>query len=163
MVVYAMLVVSAGATLLAGDRLWGAVRLGDLPIWAPLLAPIAFTLFVVLFAIDRWIQVQRNHYNFMRAFFQVGLAVIFLSFLWPHQAEELRAARQTVRASDPVLRLLRHREPDVRAAACELLGLRRQAQAYAQVQDLATNDTSPHVREQCARAAAALEPSRPFE
>ena len=47
-VLYLMLLVSAGCCLIYGDRLWLAWQDGDLPLWAPLLGPVTFTAFVGL-------------------------------------------------------------------------------------------------------------------
>ena len=58
--VYVMLLGSAGTAFLLGDRLWAAARLGNLPIWAPLVPAMLFTVFVVVYTFDRWLLVRRR-------------------------------------------------------------------------------------------------------
>lgn len=155
-VVYALLVVSAVASFVLDDALWEAARRGSVPVWMVMLAPIAFTVFAALFALDRWFQVKRNGYPFAKAAFQVGLAVIFVSLLWPQQAAEMRATRMAARGEEPLTRLLRHGDADVRAMACELAGLRRQASLAEPIRELAAGERAPNVRERCAKALELL-------
>ena len=163
LVVYALLLVSAVAAFLLADNLWALVRDGTLPELAALAAPMAFTVFVIAYAIDRYLQVTRHSFPFARAAFQVGLAVIFLVLLWPRYTEELRETREARRGRDPVLNLLEYHDDTVRAAACELIGLRRQLDGYDAVKRAGTGDRSPMVRAACTRAAAALTAARPVE
>ena len=132
--VYALLVTSAGATFLLDERLWSAARLGSIPMWAPLIAPALFTVFVAVYTIDRWLLVRRRVSSIGRAALQVAFAIIFLSLLWPQQATQYRETVRVRRAEDYAVLLLRHHQADVRAAACELLGLRAQISEGAQVQ-----------------------------
>jgi hypothetical protein len=117
----------------------------------------AFTLFVVVYTLDRLILVKRRHYPTGRAFFQVVFAVLFLSLLWPHQATRMQQARDATAPTDRAVRLLRHPEPDVRAVACELLGLRAQESAVERVAALAENDVSEDVRDACRKALDRLQ------
>ncbi len=153
--VYVMLFSSAGAVFVLGDRLWAAARGGSLPTWAALLPPVTFTLFVVVYAADRWLLVKRRAYPTGRAFFQVAFAILFVSLLWPQQAAELQATRAT--EPDRALRLLRHSDPEVRASMCELLALRAQLNAHQEITRLAGGDKSPLVRNACAAALERLE------
>ncbi|MBC7795186.1 MAG: hypothetical protein H7Z43_15890 [Clostridia bacterium] len=161
--VFALLLVSAAASFLLADKLWTAVRSGTLPIWAALIAPAAFTVFVLVYAVDRYIQVVRHGYPFVRAVFQIGLATIFLVLLWPQTAYELRETRDARRGVDPIFRLLNDRDDDVRAAACELAGLRHQFDAFDAATKLAEHDRSPDVREACETAASAIASARPVQ
>lgn len=160
---FALLLVSAAASFLLADRLWTAVRLGTLPLWAALIAPATFTIFVVVFAIDRYIQVARHGFPFARAVFQVGLATIFLVLLWPQTAQEIKDTQNARRGLDPLFRMLNHRDDDIRTAACELAGLRRQLDAFDTTKKIAEQDKSPAVREACEKAASAITASRPVE
>ncbi|MBI3178989.1 MAG: hypothetical protein HYZ27_04970 [Deltaproteobacteria bacterium] len=153
--VYVMLIASAGAVFALGDRLWAAARGGSLPMWAALLPPCMFTLFVVVYAVDRWLLVKRRGYPTGRAFFQVAFALLFVTLLWPQQAAELQATRLS--EPDRALRLLRHGEPEVRASMCELLALRAQLSAHDDIARLAATDRSPVVRTACATALERLE------
>ena len=151
-----MLMLSAGAMLLLTDQLWAGVRQGDLPIWAAIIAPTAFTVFAIIYAIDRWLLVRRRHYPLARAFFQVAFAVLFLAVLVRPQALEYRQAKEDAAHPNATVNLLKHREPGVRGATCELLGLRGDLTAYAEIEGLILRDTSAHVRERCTRALEQL-------
>lgn len=154
--VYIMLVVSAGAAFWLGDRLWEAVRSGQMPIWVALIPPTSFTLFAMVYAVDRWLLVKRRGYSLARAFIQVVFALLFVGLLWPHQASEFRTTRRG-QEPDRAVRLLRHADPDVRAAMCELLGLRAQVGARQHIAALSENDRSPDVRDACKSALNRLE------
>ncbi len=154
--VYAFLVASAAAVFFLGDQLWTAARQGDVPIWMPLVAPSIFTLFVVVYAFDRWLLVRRRASSLGRAVLQVVFAIIFLSLLWPQQASQYRETMRARQAEDYAVMLLRHRQAEVRAAACELLGLRAQISQGPQIQKLAEADDSPRVRAVCHQALERL-------
>ncbi|MEE8410642.1 MAG: hypothetical protein V3T05_13655 [Myxococcota bacterium] len=155
-VVYVMLVLSAGAAFWLGDRLWEAVRDGRMPIWVALIPPTTFTLFVLVYAVDRWLLVKRRGVPIARACLQVVFALLFVGLLWPHQASELRATRRS-QEPDRAVRLLRHADPDVRAAMCELIALRAQVTARDRITAMADGDKSPDVRDACRRALSRLE------
>jgi hypothetical protein len=163
LVVYALLLVSAAAAFLLADNLWALVRNGTLPEAAALAAPAAFTVFVIAYAIDRYLQVTKHSFPFARAAFQVCLAVIFLVLLWPRYTEEMRETREARRGRDPIFNLLEHHDDNVRAAACELAGLRQQLDAFEVVSRLSDSDRSQVVREACARAVAAITAARPVQ
>lgn len=158
--VYVLLVTSAGATFLLGDRLWAAAKLGDLPVWAPLVAPGVFTLFVGLYAVDRWALVRRRNYPVARAILQVAFAALFLSLLWPQQTAQYREVMEAKQTEDYAVRLLKHREPNVRAAACEIIGWRGEVERYPQLQTLATTDPSARVKRVCSEALERLSATR---
>jgi hypothetical protein len=158
--VYVMLVVSALGAFLFDTELWQAARLGTLPVWGPLVPAAAFTAFVVIYSVDRWLLVRRRNYPLVRAFFQVTAAVVFLTFLWPRQMSELRAAREAV----PPLaqpRLLGHRDPQVRAMACELAGLKHDATFASRMDEMARRDGDAAVRAACAEAIRRLNEPQP--
>ena len=98
----------------------------------------------------------RRNYPLGRAFFQVALAILFATLLWPHQASEIQAARRTTTTPDRALRLLDNPDADVRAAMCELLALREQADALPRLDAMADADKSPDVRAACKIAADEL-------
>lgn len=156
-VVYMMLLLSAGAAVFLGDRLWLAWRSGFLPIWAPLLAPAAFTAFVVVYTVDRWLLVRRRQYPLSRAFFQVAFALVFLTLLLPQQANELRQAKQAEAVvQQPALRLLAHSDAQVREATCEVLIGRIPSDVIERVAALAHNDPDLKVRTNCELALERL-------
>ncbi len=155
LVVYAALVLSAGTSLLLGDRLWNSARQGDLPSWAPLFPSITFTIFVVIYAVDRWLLIKKHNYPPGRALFQVGFAIVFLTLLWPQQADEFRKSETVY--SDRALRLLKHRDADVRALACEVLGLKGEPGVLPSLELAASSDRAPQVREACKKAASQLQ------
>jgi hypothetical protein len=164
MLVYGMLVVSAGAAVLFGDSLWMAYRDGYVSLWAPLLAPGAFTAFVLVYAADRYRLVRRRHYPLSRALFQVAFGLIFLTLLLPQQASEFRHARReddALRA--PALLLLQHSEDAVRAAACEVLAGRFPPSVLERVAQLAHNDGALPVRVACGTALDRLHAANTLE
>ena len=154
--VYIMLVVSAGATFWFGERLWQAARTGSLPTWAALLPVCAFTLFVVVYSIDRLLLVKRRNYPTGRAFFQIVFALLFIGLLWPGQASRFQEARKVTGEPDTAIRLLKHRDPAVRAVACELLGLRADVGAVENIAAVAESDRSMEVRRACTAALERL-------
>jgi hypothetical protein len=155
-VVYVMLLASAGATFLLHDWLWRTAREGVVPYWLPILPVGMFTAFVAFYLVDRWLLVRRHRYPPARAFFQVAVAVAFLALLWPQQADELRRGLgASVRVPRPV-RLLEHRDAEVRAAACELAAYRGERTSLEQLEALAASDASAAVRDACSAAAAKL-------
>jgi hypothetical protein len=156
-IVYVMLLLSAGAAVLFGDRLWLAWRSGVLPIWAPLLAPAAFTAFVVVYTVDRALMVRRGKYPLSRALFQVASALVFLTLLLPQQASELRQAKHAEAiVQQPALWLLAHSDAHVREATCEVLIGRMAGDVIERVATLAHNDPELKVRTNCELALERL-------
>jgi hypothetical protein len=155
-VVYVMLLLCTCVSLVWGEMLWQAFRDGDLPLWAPLLAPATFVAFMVVFFADRWIAVQREHYPASRAMFQVGFAVLFFTLLLPPHALEMPQERPVAETHayslEPLLVLLHHPDEEVRLAACELVHGRVSAAVRASVTEGAHNDGVEHVREACLAA-----------
>jgi hypothetical protein len=157
--VYSMLVLSAGATVLFRDTLWAAYRDGYLPIWAPLVAPWTFTAFVLVYAADRYRLVRRRHYPVSRALFQVAFALVFLTLLLPQHANEARhARREDDQVQAPALLLLQHAEVAVRAAACEVMAGRFPPSVVERVAHLAHNDAALPVRVACGAALDRIHP-----
>lgn len=155
--VYVVLAATVLTSFLTTGPLWDRVRLGELPVWLPFVAPVLFTLFVLVFSVDRYLLVRRRNYPVARAMLQLGLAVVFLAFLWPRQARELRAAHEI-----PPLReaaeLLSHRQPSVRALACDALARGPGTpDPQAQLEALLERERDPRVRERCEVALSRLE------
>ncbi len=154
--VYVVLAATVLTSFLTTGPLWDRVRLGELPLWLPFVAPVLFTVFVVVFSLDRYILVRRRDYPVARAMLQLGLAVVFLAFLWPQQARELRAAHEIPPLRD-ALELLAHRQPSVRALACAVLAQEGSAQeSRAEIETLLARETDPRVRNRCEAALRAL-------
>ena len=152
---YAVLAVSAASTFFLGNQLWAAAETGNLPIWVALCPIVAFTAFVGVYSIDRWLLVRRQGYPAARAFLQVAMAAAFLSLLWPHQASSYRRTQQN-RPNNPVVSLLSHRDKRVRAAACELLSYRGDATNLTHLENMANADSAEEVREACREAVIKL-------
>jgi hypothetical protein len=161
--VYAVLVVSAGTTFLLDDRLWQAARRGTLPTWVALLPVCAFTGFVVIYSVDRLLLVKRRNYPTGRAFFQIVFALLFIGLLWPEQASRFQEARRVAHGDDRAIRLLKHRDPDVRAIACELLGLRADVDVVDAITEMAEKDRSADVRQACTVALERLRAGAPLD
>jgi hypothetical protein len=152
---YVMLVLSAATAFFLGDELWAKARLGELPAWAPLIPPSLFTLFVMVYAADRWLLVRRRLYSGSRALYQLAFGIVFLSLLWPDNIAELRHLRESP-TGDRIQRLLSNSDAEVRAAACELLGLRAETTAYPWIEPLAHGDHDASVRAACSEALTRL-------
>lgn len=155
-VVFVMLVASTCVSVVWGETLWLAFRAGELPLWAPLLAPATFVAFMIVFFADRWIAVQQGHYPASRAMFQVGFAVLFFTLLLPQHV--LEAPVKDVPADthavnlEPSLVLMRHPDEEVRLAACTLVHGQISHEVLNSVTDVAHNDSVERVREACAAA-----------
>lgn len=161
-VVFVMLVLSACVSLVWGDTLWLAFRAGELPLWAPMLAPATFVAFMIVFFADRWIAVQKGHYPASRAMFQVGFAVLFFTLLLPQQAFEMPTPHPMhdshADTLEPALVLMRHPDEEVRLAACALVHGQISADVLASVTDVAHNDGVERVRNACAAALLRVHP-----
>lgn len=153
---YALLVASALATLLAGPSLEQAVREGRLPQAALVVAPLLLLLFIVLFAGYRYLLVRSGHYLAGKAFVQVGLMLLVLTLLLPGSLERYRAAG-TVRPVD-LARYLSAPDAEARAMAAELTRHRDRAEAIRYVPRLVAllADPSPEVRRQARASLVAL-------
>jgi hypothetical protein len=161
LIVYIMLFASAGAAFLLNDWLWRTAREGRLPVWSPLVPVIMFTVFVVVYVIDRWLLITRRRYPQLRAFFQVGIAVAFLILLWQPQAEELRRGyEQPQTINIDTHELLLFANPEVRAAGCELAGYRGAHDLLVTMEALANDDASMQVRRVCRAAVEKLRSTR---
>ncbi len=158
--VYVLLMASAAATFLFGDSLWNSVALGEVPDWAALMGPATFTLFVIIYAADRWVMVRRSQLSAGRATFQVAFALIFLSLLWPGQAAQFKKAQRVNWQLDSVelQGLLKSRTPIVRALACEILSERNDSSSAAALEKVVASDKDDRVRASCKRALTALKP-----
>lgn len=156
-IAYTMLLLSTGTTFLLGNRLWIAASTGTFPLWLAALPPLCFVAFVLVYSVDRWIQVQKQQYSAGRALFQIAFALVFLTTLIPNQALKYKDAKSKRFHTRPITSLLKHRDPSVRAAACELLKLREDTSSLPQIEPLAQNDRSSEVQAHCSLALKALE------
>ena len=166
---YIALLTSAAGSLFYTQGLWQAFGAGVLALWVPLVAPVAFTVFVLIYTVDRWLLVRKRAYPLVRAFVQVGVTLVFLTSLMQRQAVEYKAATEKQAAPEATSSLLKHREARVRAAACELLSMRGELKHYATIEMLSLGDKSPVVQERCAKALETLRavgqkaPEKPLE
>lgn len=156
LLLYALLVTSALATLLAGPSLEQAVREGRLPQGALVVAPALLLLFILVFAAYRYALVRSGHYLAGKAFVQVGLMVLVLTLLLPGSLERYRAAG-TVRPVD-LSRHLSAPDAETRAMAAELTRHRDRGEAMRYLPRLLDllDDPSPEVRRQAHASLVAL-------
>ena len=151
-----MLLLSAGTTFLYGAKLWTAASTGTLPLWVAATPTVCFIAFVGVYTFDRLFLVKKRGYSATRALFQIALAVIFLTTLLPDQASNYKSARAQRLHLRPVSHLLEHKDPSVRAAACELLSWRAETQAMPKVFALTKHDKSNEVQTVCREALSKL-------
>ncbi|MGI5860677.1 MAG: HEAT repeat domain-containing protein [Myxococcales bacterium] len=145
LVLYAMLALAAAGALLA------STHPGVLPQGVRLGATIAFGAFVVLFAVYRFGLVRARRYPAGKAFFQVGVGVLFLMLLLPGVAGRPEALR--IR---PLEALLVDADPSVRALACEVARFRGDGRRFAKELADRLEDPAPAVREEALRSLEAL-------
>ena len=145
LLLYALLAASLGVGLL-GDRL------GFLPPTAQRLAPLAFGLFLLLFAIYRFMLVRAGRSSFGKALFQVGAGILFVAVLLARGPSSSEAAESDLPT------LLDSSDATVRRLACELARYRPDGDAAReQVRAHATHDPVARVADECARTLARLE------
>jgi len=156
LLLYALLVSSALATLLAGPSLEQAVREGRLPQGALVVAPALLLVFILVFAAYRYALVRSGHYLAGKAFVQVGLMLLVLTLLLPGSLERYRAAG-TVRPVD-LSRHLSAPDAETRAMAAELTRHRERGEAMRYLPRLLDllDDPSPEVRRQAHASLVAL-------
>ncbi len=135
---YVLLATSAVLTFLAGEP-------GRLPEWLKGLAPAAFGLFLIAFAVYRLRMMAAKRYPALLGFFQLGLGVLVWVLLLPGQ-------RQKLAAGDDVTALLGSSDARVRAVAAEAAGGRENGQRYAPALVELLGDSQPHVRESARQA-----------
>jgi len=115
---YVLLAGSALAAIGLEPYLLRKVAAGRYPAYLSF-APVAvYGAFLLVYAVDRWLLVQRRRYPPGRAFFQIIFGVVFGLLLLPSTLHEWAEARTTERA------LIRHPEPRVRQIYAEALGFR---------------------------------------
>ncbi len=144
-----MLLGSAIATFMLDDPLRSMVHAGELAPWMMMAAPAVFTLFVLVYLIDRWLVVRHRSYSPARALFQVAFAAEFLTALVPSKLTEFQKLRAEGRPLVQPLGLLGHQDPSVRALACEVLAARDVGAYRDKLILMVQRDGSPHVREAC--------------
>ena len=155
---YAMLVLSAGSSFLLSDALWEAVSTWHLSVTKAILAPIAFVVFVFMYAIDRLILVKMGRFSLIRALAQIGFAAIFLTALIQQEYTRFQEAREKQAVPSATIHLLKHREASVRGAACELMGYRHYSNLKL-LEQQAKTDVSAQVRKRCEEASLRLKAS----
>ncbi|MBS2029222.1 MAG: hypothetical protein JST54_15070 [Deltaproteobacteria bacterium] len=143
-VVFYLLLAVALVVALIGDRLsWLP------PAWRAL-APAAFGLFLVLFAVYRYVLIRAGRYPFGRAMYQVLMGVLFLVVLLS------RVPLAPVTSGDDLGTLLDNADPLVRRLACEVARYRPDgAKALPQLRAHAADDVES-VRSECAKSVQAL-------
>ncbi|HET9598709.1 MAG TPA: HEAT repeat domain-containing protein [Anaeromyxobacteraceae bacterium] len=152
LVLYVLLLASAGVTLFGAPLLEQAVREGKAPRASLVVAPLLLATFIALFAAYRYALVRAGRYHAGKAFIQVGLMALVLTLALPGSLERWRSAG-TIRSVD-LSRHLGSPDPEARALAAELARHRDRAEALRYVPRLVQllEDGSPEVRRQ-ARAS----------
>jgi hypothetical protein len=148
LVLYVLLLASAGVTLFGAPLLEQAVREGKASRVSLMVAPLLLATFIALFAAYRYLLVRAGRYHAGKAFVQVGLMALVLTLALPGSLERWRSAG-TVRAVD-LTRHLGSPDPETRALAAELARHRERTEALRYVPRLVQllEDGSPEVRRQ---------------
>lgn len=143
-VLYTLLVASAALAL------WVRQYPGAAPRQVEAAAPWAFLGFLVGFSIYRLALVRAKKYPAAKAFFQVGVAVLFLMLLlpWPRPLP--------VGEPDRLVGLLGDSNPAVRALAAEVARYRPDGEKYAPSLARALGDADPSVRQEAHRSLVQL-------
>jgi hypothetical protein len=153
---YLLLLASAVLTLTGLPALEQAVREGRRARMTLMVAPALLGLFIALFAYYRYRRVQTGRYGAGKAFVQVGLMVIILTFLLPQSFERYRSAGLV--ASVDLGSHLTSPDPEERALAAELARFRPRSDALRHVPRLLVllDDSAPEVRLQAHDTLVAL-------
>jgi hypothetical protein len=141
---YVLLIASAAFAL------W--VRRGPtgLPIRLELAAPWVFLAFVVLFAIYRFALVRAGQYTAFKAFFQIGIALLFFTLLLPGAKARFEPPSREIDA------LLADVSPKVRLLAAELARYRPERQRYVEALIERLGDPEKAVRAEAHRSLVAI-------
>ncbi len=140
------LLLLATAALALGTRRFPGV----LPPGLEVIAPSLFLVFLVCFALYRFVLVRAKKYPASKAFFQIGMATLFLTLLLP-------AAKNRYDAPvDDLEVLLTDDNPRVRAMAAEVIGYRADGAKHAAFLVKALRDPETRVREQAHRSLVRL-------
>lgn len=147
---YVLTVLSLAAALALEPALAGAVERGAISaMW--LFTPLAvYGVFLLVYAVDRWLLVRRRRYPAGKAFFMVAFGVLFALLLLPSTIHDWEAGRPAGMA-----RLLSHPDSEVRQAAVEALGFRGPDGASVQLVLGRLEDREERVRGSAARVLAA--------
>jgi hypothetical protein len=115
------------------------------------LAALAFFLaFLVGFSLYRLRLVQARKYPAFKAFFQVGVGLLFLTLLLPGAKSQYDVGERGIPE------LLSDADPAVRALAAEVVGYRADGTGYAASLVGVLQDPDPRVREQAHRSLVRL-------
>lgn len=134
-VLYLLLVLSAALAL------WVQQAPGALPARLSRAAPWVFLGFLVAFSAYRLILVRAKRYPAFKAFFQIGVAVLFFTLLLPR-------AKAPYESVDELLNLMSDTNPNVRALAAEVARHREDGQKYGSTLSLLLTDSDADVRRQ---------------
>lgn len=142
-VLYGLLALSATVALLGRSSHF-------LPDVAKLAAPIAFAAFFIFFVLYRLALVRSRRYAPAKAFVQIGIGALFLLMLAPG----VMKLRPNPAALEPAWRLMHHKDPSVRALACDAFGQLSVSEAneVLSVLEGLIDDPHPGVRERAQRA-----------
>jgi len=127
---------------------------GELPEWLHQAPAAAFSCFVLAFAIYRVILIRRGRYLPGRAFLQIGLSVLVMTWLWLLGADPQGRDFRATELRSPLMELepfLKSEDERVRALACEVISARGKADpSFGEGIRLAKEDPSALVRGACA-------------
>jgi len=125
----------------AALALWVRRSPAGLPVGLGLAAPWAFLVFVVAFALYRLGLVRAGRYPAFRAFFQVGVAILFFTLLLP-------SSQVRYMPEGELEALMLDANPRVRALAAEVARTRTDRTQYAKALVHALEDPEVSVRTQ---------------
>lgn len=140
-VLYVLIALSAAATLFVEPAIAGAVQRGAVSARWLFLPLGVFSLFMMVFAADRVWLVRRRRYAAGRAVFQIAFGILFAFLLLPSTLGYYRGRPQPQGG-----RLLRHVDPEIRAAAVYALGFRAPSREAVERLVERLDDESPDVR-----------------
>jgi hypothetical protein len=153
---YGLLLAAAVLTLTGVPYLEPAVREGRFSPLVLVIAPSLLAIFILLFAVYRFVLVRAGRYHAGKALVQVGFMAAALALVLPGSLGRYRAAG-TVRPVD-LTRQLVSGDPEARAMAAELARHRSRDDALRYVPRLVAllDDTSPEVRRQARASLTSL-------
>ena len=117
-------------------------------------APLAFGLFLAVFAAYRFALVRAGRYPAGKAYYQVGTGILFLTMLTPGARSAFHPGPAP---TDDLERLMSSADPAVRRLVCEAVASRADAGALLPLIQAHLDDPNPAVRTACAMAAHNLQ------
>lgn len=121
---WVLLVLSAAGAFFVQPRVVSAVRAETLAAWWLVVAPAAFSLVVVVAALDTWRTARRTGFFRGPSVLLIAASVAFLGLLLPSTLSEFRARTSPPAETARWEALARHKDPRVRALVMDAVGWR---------------------------------------